>query len=220
MEERTISADTLSYWRRFASAFASPLRANGELGAFTANPAVTGAYAEAWLRALISTMVSSLRISTGAIIRTSDELKQTDLRRIPQTDIILWDPTVLPPLFANNGFALIHTQGARGIIEIKRTLGTRKKVAAQLAKQRLRLLSEYRQNVLGVVIADSKPLHKVRIHEQWVSQLDPHDDVPIVRLLDRNSSEADTDGIFGLIYFLAHMARDPRCANSSEDRVP
>src|SRR5262245_8830504 len=108
MEEREILPETQAYWRRFAEAFAAPLRTNGQLGAFIANPAVTGAYAEAWIRALSASMVPTLRMSTGAILRTSDELKQRDLRAIPQSDIILWDPTVLPPLFASDGFALIH----------------------------------------------------------------------------------------------------------------
>jgi len=40
------------YWERYAEAFAIPLRGNGLLGTFVSNPAVTGAYAEAWVRSL------------------------------------------------------------------------------------------------------------------------------------------------------------------------
>lgn len=215
MEERRVLQTTEAYWQRFADAFAAPLHANGQLGGFIANPAVTGAYAEAWLRALIATMVPTLRMSTGAILRTSDVLRGRNLRAIPQTDIIVWDPTILPPLFASDGFALIHTQAARGIIEVKRTVVQRKRVEAQLAEQRLRLLSEYRRNVLGVVISAPKALHNVPIREDWVSHLDPRKPAPILRLLHRGSRRADTDGIFGLIHFLTHVARHPDAVHAA-----
>ena len=42
-----------AYWRKYAEAFAVPLSANTMLGNFVANPAVTGAYAEVWVRRLV-----------------------------------------------------------------------------------------------------------------------------------------------------------------------
>ena len=77
------------YWRRFAEAFAHPLRANGMLGDFISNTAVTGAYAEAWVHWLAQQMITNLTISTGAIARTSDSGSASDLRSFPQIDLLL-----------------------------------------------------------------------------------------------------------------------------------
>lgn len=207
MEERVRLPDTRAYWQRFAEAFAAPLRANGQLSAFIANPAVTGAYAEAWFRSLLLPLLPNLRISTGAIIRTSDELTQKDLKTLPQSDIIIWDPAELPALFATADFALIHAQAARGIIEVKRTADSPKAMQPQLEKQRKRLLTEHRRNVLGVVLSAPRPLHDVTIEPEWVSRLSATGPVPVVRLLDADSAAADADGIFALIYFLRHVSR-------------
>jgi hypothetical protein len=192
------------YWTRFAQAFAHPLKANGLLADFMANPSVTGAYAEAWVKSLAQQMVTNLTISTGAIIRTSDSPEQ--LRSLPQIDLMLWDHTELPALFRAGGFALVHTQAARGIIEVKRSITSIEETREQLDRQRRRLLSEYQPNTLGVVLAHADPLSGT-LSPDWVRKATASDPVRIVRLLDRNTSEPDVDGIFGLIYFLSHVAR-------------
>jgi hypothetical protein len=97
-----------NYWKRFAEAFAQPLQSNGLLGSFISNPCVTGAYAEAWVQWIAQQMVTNLTISTGAITRTSDS--RSDLRSLPQIDLLLWDHTELPALFCAGNFALVHTQ--------------------------------------------------------------------------------------------------------------
>ena len=90
--------DIQDYWTRYAEAFATPLQSNGLLGTFISNPAVIGAYAEAWVPSLAAAMVSNLSISTGAVIRTTDVVQKRDRRLIPQSDLILWDPSEMPAL--------------------------------------------------------------------------------------------------------------------------
>jgi len=183
------------------------------IGSFVTNPAVTGAYAEAWVRRLVETMVVGLKISTGAVIRTSDVLNRRDLKSVPQSDLILWDPTELPALFQSGDFALVHTQAARGILEVKRTVHKLDDFQSQLRKQRFRLLPEYRRNVLGVVIGYRRPLLTIEVEPDWVAKVDRKVDVQMTRLLSRRSSRADVDGIFALIYFLSHVGRLPRKSN-------
>lgn len=197
------------FWRRFAAAFVAPLRANGELNGFVTNPAVTGAYAEAWVRQLVQTMAVGLRVSTGTIIKTTDRLLKKDLRRLPQADLILWDPTELPALFESGDFALIHAASARGIIEVKRSTSDLPKVQRQLRTLRSRLLSEYRKNVLGVVIAHAQPLFVDDLTPGWVMDAEMDADVRMTRLLSRSGSKPDPDGVFALIYFLSHVVRNP-----------
>src|SRR4026207_139102 len=80
-------------------------------------------------------MVIGLRLSTGAVIRTTDILKARHLQSVPQSDLILWDPTELPALFQSGDFALVHIQAARAIIEIKRTIRDVGEFQAQPRKQ-------------------------------------------------------------------------------------
>jgi len=192
------------FWRRFAGAFAHSLEANGLLRYFISNPAVTGAYAEEWVRSLAQQMVTNLTISTGAIIRTSDQRK--DLRSVPQNDLVLWDHTELPALFRAGNFALVHTQAARGIIEVKRSTFASKQLYEQLDRQKKRLLLEYRKNVLCVVVSHTVPLCGT-LSPNWVKEGTTGTPVQVVRLLDKKTSKPDVDGIFGLIYFLYHLAR-------------
>lgn len=212
----SLAADIRDYWSRYAEAFATPLRGNGLLGTFVSNPAVTGAYAEAWVHSLAAAMVSNLSISTGAVIRTTDVVQRRDLRRVPQSDLILWDPSEMPALFRSGSFALVHTQAARAIIEIKRTTTDITALQKQLSRQKLRLLSEYRRNVMGVVVAHNRPLFGEGLEPDWVAKSRPGDAVRIARLLDRQTSNPDPDGIFALIYFLSHVARQSKQMPSNE----
>jgi hypothetical protein len=200
------TVDLGRFWQKFAAAFAHPLTANGALSDFVSNPNITGAYAEAWVRAIVRSMLPpSLRVSTGAIIRASDST--SDLRQVPQIDLIVWDPSELPALFERDEFALVHTQSARAIIEVKRSIGEEGRCRQQLRDQQHRLLSEYWSNVLCVVISHSVPLIKVPVRPDWPSQKTSGDEPEITRLLKTGSSEADTDGIFAFIYFLSYVAR-------------
>lgn len=203
------------YWKRFAEAFAHPLQANGLLEEFISNPCVTGAYAEAWVRWLALQMVTNLTVSTGAITRTSDSDPMSDLRSLPQIDLLLWDHAELPALFRAGNFALVHTQAARGIIEVKRSIKTSiEEIREQLERQKRRLLSEYKQNVLCVVVAHPTPTCGT-LSSDWVKAATASDPVRVVRLLDTDS-KPDVDGIFGLIYFLSHLAHIGRGAGRSQ----
>ncbi len=215
MEDRQQPNDNLSkvtrdYWKSYAEAFALPLHGNGLLGTFISNPDVTGAYAEAWVHSLVKTMVPNLRISTGAVIRTTDVVMQKELRAVPQCDLIIWDPREMPGLFQSGNFALVHTQAARAIIEIKRTITQPESLKEQLTKQKMRLFSEYRRNILTVVVAHEEPLFSGHVEPDWVANTRLEDDVMITRLIDKRTSKPDPDGIFALIYFLNHVAKHPK----------
>jgi len=202
--------DIKAFWKRYAEAFAAPLHANQLLGAFTSNPNLTGAYAEAWVRTLVRTMVQSLCVSTGGILRTTDASSSKPVaRRIPQTDLIFWDPTELPALFQTGEFALVHTQAARAIIEVKRSAAKIADLQDQLKEQRRRLLSEYRRNTLAVVISHRASPFIGDVTPNWVTNVNLAEPPPVIRLLD-SKSQPDTDGVFALIYFLSHVARIPQ----------
>ncbi len=221
MEDRQQPNDNLpgnmrNYWKRYAEAFSTPLQGNGLLGTFVSNPAVTGAYAEAWVHSLVKAMVPNLCISTGAVIRTTDVVNKKDLRKVPQSDLILWDPREMPGLFQSGNFALVHTQAARAIIEIKRTTTQSESLKKQLTKQKMRLLSEYRRNILAVVVAHDRPLFSGNVETNWVAKTRLDDDVRITRLLNKQTSEPDPDGIFALIYFLAYVAKRAKFRPNNE----
>jgi hypothetical protein len=144
------------------------------------------------------------------VIRTTDVLKGADLRRLPQIDLIVWDPTVLPPLFEQGDFALVHTQAARAIIEVKRSVPNVSRFQEQLNTQRMRLLSTYRRNVLGVAVAHSRPLFTHPLESDWVPNSPIQGPAAMTRLLSKKPPEPDTDGIFALLYFLSYVARFAR----------
>ena len=190
-----------SYWSDFANVFAYPLKANELLGKFVTNTAVTGAYAEAWIKHIAKSMLSKHRISSGAIIRSSD--KNRDLGSIPQIDLIIWQPAELPALFELGDFALVPNFSARAIIEVKRTCTDFNGFRDQLNKQKQCLLSEFRSNVLGVVISHSKNLFDGQVSPEWLKE--ERSTPAMTRLLNENN-EVDVDGLFALIYFLSQVA--------------
>lgn len=193
------------FWSDFAAAFAAPLQANGLLGRFVSNTAVTGAYAESWIGFLASSMLKPLRVSTGAVIRTSD--RRSSKPDVPQCDIIVWDPTELPALFEQGNFALVHTQAARAIIEVKRSISSVSKHAEQLQKLQSRLLSEYKRNVLCVVVNHQSPLFVEAPTPDWMSNRPIQKGPAFTRLLSSEDNQPDCNGIFAFVYFLSHVAR-------------
>lgn len=188
------------HWRTYAEAFAQPLQSDGLVSRFVTNPNVTGAYAEAWVRATARNMLShQFRISTGAVIRPADAYR--GLRAVPQCDLIVWDPSELPGLFEYGEFALVPMAATRAVIEIKRTLPARKDLLDQL-RERRKLLAP-RGPMLGVVISHPTPLFDRECKPDWLSERRP--DPPMTRLLD-DANRPDTDGILAFIYFLAQVA--------------
>ena len=82
-----------NYWNLYARAFAQSLGANSLLSSFVTNPNVTGAYAEAWIRSMVRNMLGHrFRISTGAVIRSCDNIPSRGLSKVSQCDLIVWDP--------------------------------------------------------------------------------------------------------------------------------
>src|ERR1700675_4881940 len=94
------------YWDLYARAFAQPLLLNGSLSGFVANPNVTGAYAETWIRSMARNMLGHrFRVSTGAVIRSNDRARGA--RSVRQCDLIVWDPSEMPAIFESSEFALV-----------------------------------------------------------------------------------------------------------------
>jgi hypothetical protein len=197
-------SDTWTAWRKhwdsYAQAFAQPLQANGLLSRFVTNPNVTGAYAEAWVRAMTRNMLGHrFRISTGAVIRATDKIRGS--ANVPQCDLIVWDPSEMPAIFESGEFALVPLFAARAIIEIKRTCN-REQVTQQL-KERRKLLPDFGP-LLGVVITHPQSLFDQECEPNWLAERETGEP-PITRLLDANNMP-DTNGIMVFIYFLAQVA--------------
>jgi hypothetical protein len=199
-----------AYWDAYAEAFAQPLQANGLLTKFVTNPNVTGAYAEAWVRSMTKNMLGRrFRISTGAVIRPADAIRGR--AKVPQCDLIVWDPSEMPAIFESGEFALVPFFAARAIIEIKRT--GKKKLAKQLMERR-ELLPAFGP-ILGVVINHPQPLFKGECTPDWLKHFESQPgrsptryntamEPPMTRL--RSGRIPDTDGIMAFIYFLAQVA--------------
>ena len=126
---------------------------------------------------------------------------------MPQIDLIIWDPTELPPLFEMGNFGVIHVQAARAIIEVKRSLHSKKQLVEQLERQRMRLLSTYRRNVIGVVLSAGPRLFSEELTPDWVAKSKLAQPPAMIRLLKGPSGPVDVDGLFALVYFLSHVAR-------------
>ncbi len=201
-----------AHWSAYAKAFAQPLQSNGLVSRFATNPNVTGAYAEAWVRATARTMLSHrFRVSSGAVIRALDAMR--GLRTVPQCDLIVWDPSELPGLFECGDFALVPLAAVRALIEVKRSVPNPSDLAAQLEKRRKLLPS--RGPLLGVVLSHPRPLFDRACTPDWLA--DGRSQVALTRLLDRRNTP-DTDGIMAFIYFLAQVAGQDRVVASGRPK--
>jgi len=197
--------DWHSHWDTYAEAFAHPLQTNGLVSRFVTNRNVTGCYAESWIRSMARTMLASkFRISTGAVVRSSDTGRGLD--KVPQCDLIIWDPSEMPGLFEHGDFALVPLAAVRGLIEVKRTLSSEDEFKQQLVA-RHRLVST--GFVLGVVVSHSATLRDFECAPDWFER---RQQTPVglsapamTRLLDANNT-CDTDGVLAFIYFLAQIA--------------
>ncbi len=199
------------YWNLYAQAFAQPFQTNALFSSFVTNTDITGAYAEAYVRLMIKSMLGHrFRISTGAVTRSQD--KSRGLASVPQCDVIVWDPSELPAIFESGEFALVPLFSVRAIIEVKRTgtKGKRKALTQQL-KNRQSLLPTMSdmQFVLGVLVDDNDPepwfndQHKPSpdwLKDYWLSNPGKP---PITRILHNNVPDAN--GIMAFIYFLAQV---------------
>jgi hypothetical protein len=188
------------HWVKYAEAFAHPIQADGLVSNFVTNSAVTGAYAEAWVRWVTKNMLSHrFRISTGAVIRPSDKIR--GLRRVPQCDLIVWDPSEMPAVFECGEFALVPLSATRAVIEVKRN-GNREKLTEQLRK----LQGGGPYPVLGVFITHREPLFdQPECRPDWLELPKYRVQPPITRLLDAGH-KPDTNGVIAFIYFLAQVA--------------
>jgi hypothetical protein len=187
----------------YAQALAQPLQTDGLLNRFVTNRAVTGAYAEAWIGRHVRSMLGlKFRISTGAVVRASDSRR--DLSKVPQCDVIIWDPSELPAVFETGDFALVPLHSVRAIIEVKRTTSNVDGFQDQLKKRRS--LLPRRRPLMGVVVRHSTSLFPSEAcSPDWFEHWNWTGDLPITRMLD-GAGNADTDGVHALTYFLAQVA--------------
>lgn len=196
------------YWKNFADAFAHPLKADGLLSKFVTNPAVTGAYAEAWIKFIAKSMLRQFNISTGCVIQPTD--KSRGLQVIPQCDIIIWDSSAFPALFEQGDFAIVHHTSVRAIIEVKRSCTPTKVPTFQKQlerlQERIRASPLSSTNVLGVVVSHSEPLFLEKdFGYDWVRQRPPSCPPAMTRLFDKKSKDVDVIGVMAFIGFLAQI---------------
>ena len=203
----TAGRDLTGYWHRFwqsyADAFIAPLKSSELLRQFVANSNVTGLYAEAWMRSIAHIMLPQFRISTGAVIRPSDQTK--DLKSVLQCDLIVWDPSQLPAILEQGDFALVPTHSVRAIIEIKRTCSNIGDLVKQLEDRRELLRIDCRQNLLGVVVENSKPLFSGDVNPEWLKHPTWQSECATVSLLS-SDMKPHTNDIMAYIYFLSQVA--------------
>jgi len=174
-----------SHWDNFADAFAHPIKTNGLLRKFVTNPDVTGAYAEAWIRSMAKSMLPQFKISTGAIIRPTD--KTRNLKSIPQCDMIIWIPSILPAIFEQGDFALVPYSSVRAIIEIKRTCNNLNHLNEQLLAQQKCIPHEFRSQILGLIVSHPKPLFEGNVTADWLTKKKQKNETPLTRLLNNPS---------------------------------
>ena len=190
-------------WTDYAKALGHPISANGLLSSFVTNPDVTGAYAESCLRSIIADTLPNFRISTGCVIRSSD--LEGDRRKIPQCDIIIWDPSDMPAIFEHGNFALVSSFAARAVIEIKRkTVKPVDAIRKDMKKLRKRLQPPYNYNVLGVLVDHESNPFPYEVNPDWLKKIDKTEDPPVTSILCKG--QIDTNGIFAFIYFLSQIA--------------
>ena len=202
----------VAFWEGYAAAFAQPLQANGMVSRFVTNPAVTGDYAEAWIRDLANRMLGlRFRISTGAVIRQSDA--ERGLRSVPQCDLIIWNPSELPALFEVGDFALVPFHSVQAVIEIKRVWN--KDMPEQLGRLKKVVPSGA---AFGVVVSHSEPLFKPPVTPNWLSEWSTQEPAA-TRLLDKDDNP-DTHGILAFVYFLAQIAGNAATIAPTQLRTP
>lgn len=202
-------AHTADYWEKYAAAFAHPIEANGLVSRFVTNAAVTGAYAETWIRSMTRSMLGHrFRISTGAVIKPSDA--RQSLKKVPQCDLIVWDPSELPALFEEDDFALVPYLSVRAVIEIKRRISTKHEDFLRQVETREKLVPT--RLALGVVVQHGKNLFQLPVAPNWLEWRKTKPNVtPVTRLLDRHG-KPDTNGVLAFIYFLAQIGGHSRTA--------
>ena len=193
-----------NFWQSYADAFIAPLKSNDLLGKFVKNSAVTGSYGEAWVRSMVRNMLPQFRISTGAVIRPSDQTRS--LRSVPQCDLIIWDPSELPALFEQGEFALVPTHAVHAIIEIKRKCPDMDGLTEQLQACRKLLRIDCRSNLLGVVIENPKPLFpQSKVKPDWLNEAKWETECATVALLSQEMAPHNED-IMAFIFFLSQVA--------------
>ncbi len=85
---------------------------------FTKNTDVIGAYAETLVGEFVRRTLHPLRVSCGTIISPA---KFDTGEKLPQIDLIVWDPNPIPAIFDQGGFALVPKNSVIGTLEVKRT---------------------------------------------------------------------------------------------------
>ena len=218
-----VHEESRQYWEKYLQTLLKPYKApNSMLNEFVTNTDVTGLFGEALVRSLIQRMLPHLRISTGAILRLGNYIRVKEQKikysKIPQGDLIIWDPSVLPAAIDVGDFALVSNLAARGVIEVKRTNKTIKQTREKLREWQKYLTKvpmhhEYElsmdcaPNILGVVIK-----HRTSLSEEAPSpsMWDERRGSPVMVRLFKNDYSEDIDGFLTLIFFLAHIAKQPQ----------
>jgi hypothetical protein len=110
--------DTQDYFNALAEQLVGSVAASEQISRFTSNRDVVGAFAESLICQFVARIVHPLRISSGTVI-SPHAFKERDTT--PQLDLIVWDPNPIPPIIAEDRFALVPRNSVLGIIEVKKT---------------------------------------------------------------------------------------------------
>ena len=190
--------DTQQYFNALAEQLVGSVSASEQISRFTSNRDVVGAFAESLICQFVARTVHPLRISSGTVI-SPHSFKEKDAT--PQLDLIVWDPNPIPPIIAEDRFALVPRNSVLGIIEVKKTdyddgLNDIKSKVANIGKC---FPQGARHLFLGVVCAVLKhdpngtnKLTELVKKKQAVYLLDYRKDTP----------RANPEGVYRLVNFL------------------
>ena len=151
-------------------------------------------------------MLHQFRISHGTITRASDRTHHG--LKVPECDLIIWDPSDLPAIFEKGDFAIVPNHSVRGLIEVKRTCNKNASdLINQLEERQSLLLPEYQKKVFGIVFRHPHKLFMDELTPNWIHDIGATDTKPrVTRLFTSKGWEPDLDGIFSFIYFLSQVA--------------
>jgi len=197
-------AEAAEFLRMLATEFAHEIGQCDRLKAWTDNPALIGAHAEAVVRMFIARTVAPLRCLSGSIVW--EERCKPD-HEWPELDVMLAWTGPAPTLFEVGGFGLVPRDSCVGVLEVKRSTysGSAEKV---LEKQRAldgafaNLDGSTRQaqpkRFLGVYCIEDGP-------QSAESRLLKTGDAVSLLLKKEDGYEANARGIWELLRFLVTL---------------
>jgi hypothetical protein len=154
------------------------------------NPELTGDFVEELVRGFIQDWIGHRLLVKGTLY--SSEFEKTGEKAL-QIDGIIYDPTRGPMIMHEGSFGVVHPVFCAGVMEIKTSYSNLSKFRKRLDKIHALYMHHVRKcQVMGIVIADSKPEVKSRISHHgesyWAYSYD-RDSCPIFVLFKEEDGE-------------------------------